>query len=154
MMMRHTTQMMVARAINRGGSNLTMIDTTHGCSQRTTVTAMVEQLHLVTRCVAGSARCDSILIVDQLLELRPIAAIEAYFESKGLPLTVHTSPPEPPSKEQFRRLRRVGVAHPQHGLQHSLGRPGHRVASLRTRPLGGRGSPKGSKAIPHRAGTR
>ncbi len=48
----------------------------------------------------------NILIMNRLLEHRPIAAIRAYFETKGLPLTVHASPPKPPSGEQMRRLPR------------------------------------------------
>jgi hypothetical protein len=37
------------------------------------------------------------------LEDKPIADIEAYFDSKGLTLKVHSSPPDTPSKEQARR---------------------------------------------------
>lgn len=44
--------------------------------------------------------------MNQLLEHRPIASILAYFETKGLPLTVHTSPPEQPPTEKLRRLPR------------------------------------------------
>ncbi len=45
--------------------------------------------------------------VDQLLENQPLASILAYFEERGLALTVHTSPPLPPSPEEMRRLPRV-----------------------------------------------
>ncbi len=41
-----------------------------------------------------------------LLEDRPIAAIQAYFEAKGLPLTVHMSPPDRSSDDEMRRLPR------------------------------------------------
>lgn len=41
-----------------------------------------------------------------LLEDRPISAIKAYFAAKGVPLTVHTSPPEQPTDDVMRRLPR------------------------------------------------
>ena len=44
--------------------------------------------------------------MNQLLEHRPIEAILAYFETKGMILTVHTIPPEQPSEEKLRRLPR------------------------------------------------
>lgn len=43
----------------------------------------------------------------QLLEDRPLSEILAYFEARDLTLTVHTSPPEPPSGERIRRLPRA-----------------------------------------------
>ena len=42
----------------------------------------------------------------QLLEDRPIAAIEEYFEAKGLALRVHASPPTTPSDDEMRRMSR------------------------------------------------
>ena len=42
----------------------------------------------------------------QLFEHRPVETILAYFEAKGLTLTVHTSPPESLSAEELRRLPR------------------------------------------------
>jgi len=43
----------------------------------------------------------------RLLEDRPIAAIEGYFEAKGLVLRVHTSPPKAPSGDEMRRMPRA-----------------------------------------------
>lgn len=40
----------------------------------------------------------------QLLEDMPIAAIEKYFEAKGLRLHVHISPPDTPSQDEIRRM--------------------------------------------------
>ncbi len=65
--------------------------------------------------------------MSESLEDRPIAAIKAYFESRGLPLTVHTSKPERPSNDEMRLHRSVRRAIQNDVSTHwvDLGRTSH-----------------------------